>query len=1147
MNPYAFTALLEKVSAPALSRSGAAEEEDKKRAFGGGSEARGNARSCAAWLGAGTYFGVTPARTAGMSNPDTDFRFMAANDLINELNSASASLDEQTQRRLVSAVLKLLDDKNGEVQNLAVNRVMWTAKNVSRNGLGSRLFALPPAHAPAPLPPFSALNVLVTSLGTMVKLLREAELYSVVDQLCDMTSEKKEGLRDIANIAVKTVIMEVQPGAQVSANLVQRLVPRLLGLLEKVTAFLPRMWAELERSQRKLSGVAYEVQMDALDTLSETLSRFGNVVSSAHQLQQQLQNALQLALTNSRPAIRKRATTAIVCLEYLQYDPNYDASGESEDEDMATSGEDEDAEDNDRTLSAIIGTRHEILAQLYREVSPALISRFKEREDSVRVSILQTYIVLLRMTNVYGGDSLDLDYSSTHSIQIDDGSRKRRRAQTNSMDTDDGYVGGQLPQLCRSLAKQLVGKSTATRQTGFTLLRELVSVLRGGLENYLDLLVPAIEASLSAGPASSIHQTGTNSNLRIETLIFLRALFWSHSPAALCGHLPKFCHLVSVAIGDKFYKITAEALLAAKNVVSANGSKSSAPMDPSLVPLAKEIFSATIAIASTADADQEVKERSITCLGTLIAHCGDMLSAELETCVPILLDRLRNEVTRLITVKAICFIANADVGQLQPVQGMMLEAVDEVAPLLRKTHRGLRVSSALCLEAIVRRYGRSIKPAQYSALITELQPLVSESDLHLLPLALDSIVAMIEANPNVLADVHSRILPSVFQLVQSPLIQGSALGSLLKLFTVMVRANEADFVKLRDELIQPVVSDGDKDQLVVSKQAYAAVAQCVAVLCINSPANRARMVESLARNVREPSLSNSVKYVTLMTLGELGRNLYVPGDLSQHATLYDDILDLLTVPLEEVKSASAFALGNIAVGNIPKYLPVIISEIKTQPKRQYLLLHALKEVITRKEARLEGRQELEAYVDEIWLLLFNNCDSTEEGTRNVVSECLGKLTLTNPFKFLPELTSRLKDSSAQTRATVITAIKYTFTDTGVDYDELLRPQRLGLYASEAAESSASGASTRDELTNLSPRLQNVRRLALSTLNSAAHNKPHLLYDLLRDLLPLLYNETIVKPELIRMVEMGPFKHKVDDGLEIRKVRDVTCLLYKSWS
>ena len=56
-----------------------------------------------------------------------------------------------------------------------------------------------------------------------------------------------------------------------------------------------------------------------------------------------------------------------------------------------------------------------------------------------------------------------------------------------------------------------------------------------------------------------------------------------------------------------------------------------------------------------------------------------------------------------------------------------------------------------------------------------------------------------------------------------------------------------------------------------------------------------------------------------------------------------------------------------------------------------------------------------------------------------------------------------------------------------------------------------------------------------TLNSAVHRKQSLVKGILTDMIPLLYQETVVKEELIHTVEMGPFKHKVDDGLEIRKV------------
>lgn len=46
---------------------------------------------------------------------------------------------------------------------------------------------------------------------------------------------------------------------------------------------------------------------------------------------------------------------------------------------------------------------------------------------------------------------------------------------------------------------------------------------------------------------------------------------------------------------------------------------------------------------------------------------------------------------------------------------------------------------------------------------------------------------------------------------------------------------------------------------------------------------------------------------------------------------------------------------------------------------------------------------------------------------------------------------------------------------------------------------------------------NVRRVALALFNSAAHNKPSLIRDLLNTVLPSLYNETKVRRELVREV------------------------------
>ena len=45
---------------------------------------------------------------------------MATNDLMAELQKDSIKLDDDSERKVVCSVLRLVEDKNGEVQNLAV-------------------------------------------------------------------------------------------------------------------------------------------------------------------------------------------------------------------------------------------------------------------------------------------------------------------------------------------------------------------------------------------------------------------------------------------------------------------------------------------------------------------------------------------------------------------------------------------------------------------------------------------------------------------------------------------------------------------------------------------------------------------------------------------------------------------------------------------------------------------------------------------------------------------------------------------------------------------------------------------------------------------------------------------------------------------
>jgi hypothetical protein len=86
------------------------------------------------------------------------------------------------------------------------------------------------------------------------------------------------------------------------------------------------------------------------------------------------------------------------------------------------------------------------------------------------------------------------------------------------------------------------------------------------------------------------------------------------------------------------------------------------------------------------------------------------------------------------------------------------------------------------------------------------------------------------------------------------------------------------------------------------------------------------------------------------------------------------------------------------------------------------------QIITCQSLSPGGVQLLQPFVPAIWQQLFRHCECGEEGTRNVVADCLGKLTLIDPESLLPRLQESLVSDSALMRTTVVTAVKFTISD-----------------------------------------------------------------------------------------------------------------------
>lgn len=243
-------------------------------------------------------------------------------------------------------------------------------------------------------------------------------------------------------------------------------------------------------------------------------------------------------------------------LNYITYDPNYNyeaddavVGGYMDTEDDEDIDSEEYSDDDDmswkvrrsaaKCLEAVISTRPDLVEDFYKFLSPALIARFKEREENVKSDIFHAYIALLRITrpnyDMVNPDAMEQVPGPIQSLQE------------------------QVPEIVRNIQPLMREKSMKTRQDCFSLLRELLNVLPGAFTHNLNQLMPGIQHSLS--------DKNSTSNMKIDALGFLCNMLTSHDAAIFHPHIPTLVPLVVASVFDPFYKIATEALLVVQHLV----------------------------------------------------------------------------------------------------------------------------------------------------------------------------------------------------------------------------------------------------------------------------------------------------------------------------------------------------------------------------------------------------------------------------------------------------------------------------------------------------------------------------------------------------------------------------------------------------
>ncbi|VDM59124.1 unnamed protein product [Angiostrongylus costaricensis] len=979
-----------------------------------------------------------------MMSVDKDYRFMAVNDLMRELQTNNMRLDDDSEKKVVRMLIRLLDDNNGEVQNLAVK-----------------------------------------CLGTVTQRVKEAQAETLVDALCSMMVAGSDALRDTQKVLLDQLLLE-RPA-----------------LKKKSTIALSAMMAVC----------SHELFIDTMDVLVERLSEAKDDDELKEALLQYLETLIchcPREITPFQDRILKIVTAD------LTYDPNYSYSDDEDDTSMEVGDgetDEDDAEDysddddmswkvrraSAKTIEAMIVSRRDQLTSSVKSLGPLLISRLREREENVRIDIYNAYIAILSQARLVVPNALAAVHRDDSEDSITIGttlfsSSVLSREQQQLLEA----IAAQSEPLLKAVMRQLRLKSPRTRSLSFELLANFVRTLPGSLAPYLPGLLP--------GLSSAVLDRSSGAPMKIDALSLLSRIIKSHDHNVFAPHLDTVVQLTVGAIRDNFYKVSAEGLAVGSLLVPVIRDCGGAH----LVPLLFDAISEKLKIS---DIDQEVKERAIYAAGLFIATFASDMPSVVPATLEFLVERLRNEMTRLYAVRALVTIVESRVPlvDLSPIASILLPTVTD---FLKKNSRALRVGCInfypLVVIAFIALF--SIQPSDRYAAPRRGSAFAKRFSRF----GLGRLVAVgLEVYPARVAPHLTPILSAVIVLSQSALLQGATLQASLDMIRMLVSnpiPGKPDFEELLDQLTAPVYDVSN-----LPRQAFQSISTITGVVAASSgDITKARsLAYKLADQLQNEDSTDAILLFSIHALGELGRRcpkVYEDCQLEPEKL----IIPSFNSTSEDLKSAAAQSLGALAVGNHARFLPFILNEIQTQSKRQYLLLHALKEVIGHESTNIVPIEVFRSRISEIWPVLIAHADGNEEGTRNVVAECLGKLCVIDPHGLLPELQNLVKSPSARVRSAAVTAVKFMISDEKRPVDVVLQ-QCIGEFLQTMTDSDL-----------------NVRRVALVVLNSAAHNKPSLIRNLLDVLLPSVYAETQVRKELIREVEMGPFKHQVDDGLDLRK-------------
>ncbi|KAJ1975438.1 hypothetical protein H4R34_004332 [Dimargaris verticillata] len=556
--------------------------------------------------------------------------------------------------------------------------------------------------------------------------------------------------------------------------------------------------------------------------------------------------------------------------------------------------------------------------------------------------------------------------------------------------------------------------------------------------------------------------------------------------------------------------------------------------------------------------DGHIKQVATVALAELLFHCYDQipdrsmrilssLQQYLATNAAAVSTRVKvvvvNAWTRILSSPLVVARVAQDEALRQWVTNVVTYLVNE---LLRQQDKAILAAGLKCVQTAFTHYATQlVGPVTVEPCLRRLDTLLAEADLSIAIQAieaLDSVLAGVAASPSTdfqpwWAHLLQHMIPETLIPMVTPttgLLADTYVEALGRLLCLIVRHSPDALPTLVDQLFTVghtvyTAIPGDTATATAMLSTAPASADPMALQYLGQVLTLGLMGATLAptarstldRLTREMQPTNaplSLCYAAWVTVGLTGQLVLLPTDVRARVKS----LVAFTLAAEDqpqtLRLVVSRTLGKLCRGDPTTFQPILMAGLEYLDVAYWF---AAREYWS--PAAIDGVSQPTLHDAEVvWPLLLASTTSTtplNDSIRVVMADCLGLIAGMFPEPYLEQLLQVTQTATSHSALIIaMTALRsLPLSSQQLDVVETKLSQHLLASMQLAVHTNTE-----------------VQTVALYTLNALVRHFPSVIKAHLFDLLTLLEQAMHVRTELIRSVQMGPFTHQIDDGLDARK-------------